>query len=203
MILFLDTEFTDFIDCELISLGLVSEDGLHELYLEVQDFDRSICNAFVQSAVWAHLGQLDCAVIRKAEVRARLRAWFATLPGGVTVACDSQHDRNLLADALDGEWPANLAGWLDLRAAMASDEFGKAMTAYHAPEKPWHHALYDAQAHRAGWQAWIVAQKDPAETSPTEHVASQSENLMAEMPPGALPHVEGWDSLLEMGREIP
>jgi len=41
MLVFLDTKFTDFIDCELISIGIVSEDGRHECYLEVQDFDRS------------------------------------------------------------------------------------------------------------------------------------------------------------------
>lgn len=40
MLIFLDIEFTDFIDCELISIGMVSEDGKHVLYLEVQDFDR-------------------------------------------------------------------------------------------------------------------------------------------------------------------
>jgi len=40
MLIFLDIEFTDFVDCELISIGMVSEDGKHVLYLEVQDFDR-------------------------------------------------------------------------------------------------------------------------------------------------------------------
>lgn len=133
MLLFLDTEFTDFLDCELISIGLVSDDGQHELYLEVQDFDRSICNAFVQSAVWAHLGQIDGAVVPKTEVQTRLRTWFATLPASVTIACDSQHDRDLLADALDGEWPPNLSGWLDLRAAVESVECCKAIAAYHTP----------------------------------------------------------------------
>ncbi|MBB5190685.1 hypothetical protein HNQ50_001407 [Silvimonas terrae] len=200
MILFLDTEFTDFIDCELISIGLVSEDGLHELYLEVQNFDRSICNAFVQSAVWAHLGQIDGAVVRKTEIQARLRIWFAILPDNVTIACDSQHDRDLLADALDGEWPPNFADWLDLRCAMASTEFGRAMAAHHTPEKPWHHALYDAQAHRVGWLAWKITQEP---RSKTQSAADTIEHLLAEMPPGVLPTVEGWDDMPDIGCEVP
>jgi len=41
MLIFLDTEFTDFIDCELISIGMVSEDGQHAFYAEVLDLDRA------------------------------------------------------------------------------------------------------------------------------------------------------------------
>lgn len=153
MLVFLDTEFTDFIDFELISIGMVSEDGQHELYLEVQDFDRSKCNAFVQSAVWPQLGKSDDAKVTKAELQSRLRSWFATLPCGVTLACDSQHDRDLLADALDGEWPEILQGWFDFRSQIDVGVFNRAVAHYHTPDKPWHHALYDTQAHRAGWIA--------------------------------------------------
>lgn len=159
MLVFLDTEFTDFIDCELISIGMVGEDDKHVLYLEVQDFDRSKCNAFVQSAVWSQLGQIEGALVRKADLQTRLRNWFATLPRSVTIACDSQHDRDLLADTLDGEWPKNLAGWYDLRPLIDTGVFDRAVAQYHTKERPWHHALYDAHAHRAGWQAWM-AEKD-------------------------------------------
>ncbi|WP_174874894.1 3'-5' exoribonuclease [Vogesella oryzae] len=155
MLIFLDTEFTDFIDCELISIGMVGEDGRHELYLEVQDFDRSKCNAFVQSAVWSQLGRIEEAIVRKVEVQARLRAWFATLPRSVTIACDSQHDRDLLANALEGEWPNNLSGWFDLRPLIDTGVFDRAVTQYHTKTHPWHHALHDAHAHRAGWLAWM------------------------------------------------
>jgi len=155
MLIFLDTEFTDFIDCELISIGMVSEDGKHVLYLEVQDFDRSKCNAFVQSNVWSALGQIDGAVVRKVDLQTRLREWFATLPRNVTIASDSQHDRDLLANALDGAWPANLAGWFDLRPLIDTGTFDRAVAHYHTTDRPWHHALYDAHAHRAGWMAWI------------------------------------------------
>lgn len=159
MLIFLDTEFSDFIDCELISIGMVSEDGQHECYLEVQDFDRAKCNSFVQSAVWSQLGKFDDAKVSKQALPARLRDWFATLPRGITLACDSQHDRDLLADALDGRWPENLQGWFDLRPLIDTGVFDRAVTKYHTPERPWHHAFYDAHAHRAGWMAWMDANK--------------------------------------------
>lgn len=159
MLVFLDTEFTDFIDCELISIGMVSEDGKHVLYLEVQDFDRSKCNAFVQSAVWSHLGRIDEAVVHKADLPSRLRDWFATLPRSVKIACDSQHDRDLLADVLDGQWPNNLTGWFDLRPLIDTGVFDRTVAQYHTKDRPWHHALYDALSHRAGWLAWMDQQR--------------------------------------------
>ncbi|GHD80363.1 hypothetical protein ACFSQE_07445 [Vogesella fluminis] len=163
MLIFLDTEFTDFIECELISLGLISEDGRHELYVEVQDFDRLKCNAFVQSAVCSSLGRIVGAQVRKTELKNRLNAWFATLAHSVTIACDSQHDRDLLADIFDGEWPKNLTGWFDLRPLLDSEAFNRSVAQYHTKDRPWHHALFDAQAHRVGWLAW-VAEKNKRET---------------------------------------
>ncbi|WP_230371728.1 hypothetical protein [Paludibacterium denitrificans] len=109
MLIFWDAEFTDFIDCELISIGMVSEDGQHELYLEVQDFDLSKCRAFVQSTVWSQLGQVAGASVSRGGLGKRLRDWFERQP----IASDSQHDRDLLADALEGEWSENLEGWYD------------------------------------------------------------------------------------------
>ncbi|WP_287880950.1 hypothetical protein [Aquitalea sp.] len=162
MLIFFDAEFTDFIDCELISLGLISEDGQYELYLEVQDFDRLKCNAFVLAAVCSCLGRIADAEVSKTDLKNRLMAWFATLPYSVTVACDSQHDRDLLADVFDGDWPINLAGWLDLRPLMDSRAFNRAVARHHTKGRPWHHALFDAQAHRAGWLAW-VAENDTRE----------------------------------------
>lgn len=58
MLIFRGTEFTDFIDCELISICMVSEDGKHVLYLEEQDFNRSKFKAPVQSNVSATLDRV-------------------------------------------------------------------------------------------------------------------------------------------------
>jgi len=48
--LFVDTEFTDFIDCELLSIGIVSEDG-REFYGERSDVDLTRCSDFARVAV--------------------------------------------------------------------------------------------------------------------------------------------------------
>jgi len=56
MRVFVDTEFTDFIDCDLISVGLVAEDG-REFYGERSDFDMRACSEFVRAAVLPQLGQ--------------------------------------------------------------------------------------------------------------------------------------------------
>ncbi|MFJ1259011.1 hypothetical protein [Cupriavidus sp. CuC1] len=153
MLVFLDTEFTDFIECELISLGLVAEDGT-QFYAEVQDFDREKCNQFVRAAVWSVLGQIEGASVARAALPARLCAWFASLPDSVTVAADSFTDWELLLDVLDGERPPNLAGRYDLRELASNAAFQQAVATYHGqPGHPWHHALHDAMALRAGWLA--------------------------------------------------
>ena len=101
------------------------------------------------------MGRIDGAIVRKADLQSRLREWFETLPRSVTIACDSQHDRDLLGDALGGEWPANLTGWFDQRPLVDTGIFDRAVVDYHSLDRPWHHSLYDAHAHRAGWMAWM------------------------------------------------
>lgn len=161
MMLFLDTEFTDFIDCELISIGMVSEDGQHEFYAEVEDYDRTKCNAHVQSGIWPLLGKSPGAIMTRAELAAQLRTWFAGLPCSLTIGCDSYMDWELLVDMLDGELPANIQGREDLRASIDTTVFNQAVCAYHsAPGQPWHHALHDARAHLAGWLAWMDAKNE-------------------------------------------
>lgn len=156
MILFLDTEFTDFIDCELISIGMVSEDGLHEFYAERTDYPDVWCNEFVREAVLPHLGRFPGAACTRYELTRRLWAWFATLPHQVQIASDSVHDQDLLWDAFGEGLPANLDKSIyDLRALIDTTVFNDAVCRYHSqPNQPWHHALYDARAHRAGWMAW-------------------------------------------------
>jgi hypothetical protein len=164
MMLFLDTEFTDFIDIELISIGMVSEDGQHAFYAEVQDYDRAKCNPYVQSGIWPLLGKSLGAILPRAVLAEQLRTWFAGLPRSLIIGCDSYMDWELLVDVLDGELPANIQSREDLRALIDTTVFNQAVCAYHsAPGQPWHHALHDARAHRAGWLAWMDA-RDRAAT---------------------------------------
>lgn len=167
MLVFLDTEFTDFIDCELISIGLVSEDGQRELYLEIDDFERDKCNHYVQVNILDLLGrsiyvegrQAQATAVPKRTLSTCLQGFFKALPRRVTIACDSEIDWGLLLDGLV-ERPANLVGRYDLRTLIDTPVFHRAVLNYHShPDRPWHHALHDARAHRAGWMAYMDAAK--------------------------------------------
>jgi hypothetical protein len=152
--IFLDCEFTDFINIDLVSIGLVCEDG-REFYAERTDFRHDECSDFVRTAVLPLLGKVPNAQMTREELTLKLRSWFAELPE-VVIACDSNHDRDLFADALDYELVPNVVGWLNLNELPDTDAkiFNQAAATYHdQPDHPWHHALHDARAHRAGWLA--------------------------------------------------
>ena len=152
MRLFLDTEFTSPETKQLISIGIISEDGQHSFYGELNDYDTSQCNRFVCENVLPHLEHQG---VSRGQLARVLRDWFATLPRRVFFSCDSYDDIKIVL-ALLGERPANLIeNWLDLRSLIDTSIYHNAVEAYHTPDKPWHHALHDAKAHRAGWLAWM------------------------------------------------
>ena len=155
MLIFLDTEFTDFTNRELISIGLISEDGLHEFYAERTDFNYEYCSDFVRSAVWAHLGEFPDAKVKKQQLAERLREWLTNLPFELKIARDSITDWELMLDALNGILPINIKGSHDLSPIIDHPIFNEAMDKYHENLKqPRHHALHDARATRLGWLAW-------------------------------------------------
>ncbi len=160
MLIFLDTEFTDFNHRELISIALVSDDGQHEFYGERYDYDGELCSDFVLDEVEPHLGSFPAALCHRAELAQRLRQWFATLPGEVQIATDFGGDFRLLCNALSHNLPSNLSSTVfDLNPLLDDETFNDAACAYHnEPDRPRHHALYDALAHRAGWAAWVALQ---------------------------------------------
>lgn len=132
MLIFLDTEFADFADREPISIRMVSEDGRHVFYSELQDFDRDRCNAFGRTTVWPLLLQVDVATVKMIDPPDRLRTWLVTLPCRVTIACDSQFDREVLGAMIGGPLPANLVDWFDLRPLIDTTVFDQTVNAYHA-----------------------------------------------------------------------
>jgi hypothetical protein len=136
MLIFLDTEYTDTTFKELISIGLVSEDAQHGLYLEVQDFERAKCSSFVTEQVLPLLGAMPAALTLQADLQSRLREWFATLPHNITIACDSPIDRQLLSDVFEGNWPENITDWFDLRPLIDTSVFHGAVEKYHTQERP-------------------------------------------------------------------
>jgi hypothetical protein len=157
MLIFLDTEYTDEHRRELVSVGMVTQDGQRLIYLERTDFSRISCSRFVVQNVLPHLGNDVAALCTMPELGHRLRAWFQTLPRHVQLACDSPIDRDLLLTAVGGAVPFNVSPMLyDLRPLIDTTVYDKAVARYHEhPAHPWHHALHDALAHRAGWLAWM------------------------------------------------
>ncbi len=157
MLIFLDTEYTCPVSRDLISLGLVSEDGQYVFYGERSDFDVSSCNAFVRSEVLPLLGSERLAL---AELRQVLREWFRKLPRRIEIACDSHIDWELLHVVFGRELPSNVVGRFDLRSLIDSTVFHQAVCRFHdVAGQPWHHSLHDARAHRAGWMAWMDSRK--------------------------------------------
>lgn len=150
MHLFVDCEFTDFLDCELISIALVADDG-REFYGESSDFGQASCSAFVREAVLPQLGQYPGRVFTLEALRTALLAWLAQFAGEPErVLCfDYGGDWELLVD-LVGEAPL---GWQACHIGAAMD-VGR-LEAYFLEHGGRHHALHDARALRLAFRAII------------------------------------------------
>ena len=158
---FLDTEFTQFHDPELLALGLVCEDG-RECYVEIADPARHArASEFCQEVVIPQFGLVDgAAVADDAAAGARVAAWLHEIGGRLLVSHDYALDWYLLEEMLRsaGQWERlrvrlvadNVAGLVEPgspgEAAMAA-----AFAAARWPTR--HHALVDARALRAAWLA--------------------------------------------------
>ena len=138
MRIYIDTEFTDFIDCDLISIALVAEDG-RQFYGERSDFDRAACSPFVREAVLPQLGQDANRIFTRAGLHAAVHEWLEQFEGGV-FCMDYAGDWDLLVDLLDEVPP----GW---EAALVWDQADQArLEDYFAEHGGRHHALADARA---------------------------------------------------------
>jgi hypothetical protein len=145
MLIFIDTEFTDFIDCHLISIGLVSERG-EELYLEVP-YPQNACSNFVLEVVVPLLNQSSEASCSKSELKVRILEWLKLVrhPSNseMLLCFDYQTDWDLFADAFDNEIPSFVFPRLinkEISELLLLDFWKK------NPELHEHHALHDARA---------------------------------------------------------
>lgn len=158
MIVFLDTEFTDLLNPELLSLGLVTLDG-REFYAERTDYQTEDCSDFVRETVLPLLGGVPDAACTRTELTDRLRDWFEQLPEPTTIIYDFEGDWMLLADAYLGRHhrqpPANVGDKLRLDGfAITHPVFEQALNFTYTQDWPPHHALADARALMAGYRAW-------------------------------------------------
>ncbi len=158
MLIFLDTEFTDFARPDLISLALVSEDG-REFYAELDDYQRDNCNDFVRKTVVPLLGRVPGATCNRAELTRRLRVWFDSLPENATIIYDFAGDWQLLSKAMFSRQqqlpPTNFGEPLHLgNSCISHPLFEQAQNRLYTQDWPPHHALADARAPMAGYWAW-------------------------------------------------
>ena len=158
MLVFLDTEFTDFARPELISIGLVGEDG-RDFYAERTDYQRDACNRFVRETVQPLLGRVPGAACSRSDLTQRLRTWFEQLPEPATIIYDFVGDWLLLAHAwTSGEHkspPQNVGEQLHLDGhTITHPTFERAQNYTYTQDWPPHHALADARALMAGYRAW-------------------------------------------------
>lgn len=101
MNIFLDTEFTDFADCDLISIGLVDDNG-REFYAELTDYRQEACSGFVNEIVIPLLKKRKDAVVgNKFAVAKALNEWLKFYGNRVVTICfDYNMDWQLMADML-------------------------------------------------------------------------------------------------------
>lgn len=181
MLIFFDTEFTDFgADSRLISIGFVSEDGQREFYAELSNaYHIADCSDFVRESVLPQL-QGGSTLMSIRELAVKLIAWLMEFKEPVQLATDS----------LTWDWPwmqviyaefgghllENTQVWGSMKnapsrlesVARPSNVNAKPVLLYEASLLPAfdramehafesglrrHHALDDAKANRFGWLA--------------------------------------------------
>ncbi len=105
-LIFLDTEFTDFINPGLISIGLITDDGKHYFYAELDDFNPKACSEFVQKIVLPEL-KPEKFQMKRSEAAARLFCWLEELEGEYVLCPDYIADWELFIDLVE-ELPPNI-----------------------------------------------------------------------------------------------
>lgn len=158
MLVFLDTEFTDFATHDLISLALVTEDG-EEFYAECVDYNQNACSEFVRKEVLPHLGAISDAACTRVELADRLNLWLCALREPATLVFDFKGDWQLLANAWIGSDQAPVPSCVGEKLLLSSHVvthpvFEKALNAAYSDDWPPHHALADARALMMGYKAW-------------------------------------------------
>lgn len=151
MLIFLDTEFTDFIEMQLISIGLVTDDN-RQFYAEMNDFDLARCSDFVKDEVLPKLGKSNANTMNAGQLQERLGIWLSQFEGHDPVICfDSDRDETLLQIALGECHPS----WLKHKNVYEDIDQDIAQQYYHDAGLLEHHALNDALANQFAYRGTI------------------------------------------------
>jgi hypothetical protein len=157
-LLFLDTEFTDFNDPDLISIGLVAEDG-REFYAESIEYRQEACSDFVRQVVIPLLGEPKNRIVGNYfEIARQLNEWLKFYNDEVVIAIDYLGDWQLLVKLLSllpeeelvqNVKGLNIYGDLDI---MALEYYWAEVDAFGHKE---HHALYDARGNKYAYKPLV------------------------------------------------
>lgn len=159
---FLDTEFTNFIDTDLISIGMVAQTG-EEFYAEVP-YPDAACSPFVREVVVPLLDREPMSFSSKPNLHRRILNWLTIVrpPNNreVRICYDYDTDWSLFADVFvdpiaglsSSQLSSRIPGWIqhanvnrDVNALMLWDF-------YKQNQLPEHHALNDARALRHAYR---------------------------------------------------
>ncbi len=77
LLLFFDTEFTDFVDMDLISIGIVTQ-HLRDFYAENSEYNKAWCNDFVKAEVLTKLQGGECTMPYD-QLKEKLQIWISDL----------------------------------------------------------------------------------------------------------------------------
>jgi hypothetical protein len=150
MKVFLDTEFSNFEQPSLISIGLLTEKG-DTFYAEMPAATYlQRCSTFVVDAVLPQLGRDPSAFCAPADLARRLESWLNHVRDGqnVKICVDYWTDWNLVCAALGFRIP----DWCSVRNVYRDIDELKRQDFYLQNDVAEHHALHDACANRFAYR---------------------------------------------------
>jgi len=151
--LFVDTEFTDLLNCELLSIGIVSENG-REFYAERTDVDIALCSDFVRVAVLPQLGRHPELRGTEAEIAARLTAWLAQFEANrpLLVSVDHPTDWELFCYLVRDAETLTMPDWIKGQSIRGAIDPRQIEAYWQIHGRQAHHALHDARANRYAFE---------------------------------------------------
>ena len=153
MRVYLDTEFTQFTQPHLISIGFAADDG-REFYAAVKSIPLHQCSAFVREIVLPIIQHWPSATLDRRELRQSLQQWLNESAEPLEIVCDFATDAELLLELIDGQTALdprafNIAS-VTVLSAVQCEQITPAVDRYFTEPRQWprHHALEDARALR-------------------------------------------------------
>ena len=101
MRVYLDTEFTQFTYPNLISIGLVADNG-REFYAVLKSFPLQKCSVFVREVVLPIIEHWPSTTLDRSELRQSLKQWLNEAAEPLEIVCDFATDAELLIELIDG-----------------------------------------------------------------------------------------------------